>query len=373
MTLRDAPGGGELPPGFLDLPPAVYRDDPNWIPEDPAQVAGLFSSANPWFQQGSAHAFCVEGSCRAAAFRTRDLVVDGEPAAFFGYWDTVADADAERLVYDAVREWARAAGARRIYGPIDFSTALAYRIRIAGGDEMPVLGEPYNPPYYAERLEALGLSVHQRYLARFLDPGDVGARAALKVETLEGLKASGYRFELLTVDLWLEHAAELFEIANVVFAANFAFTPFSREEFDVLFDAAWAAKLHPELSLLVFGPEGDIAGFCLSYPHYAPLAVQAAEPERVRVKDLNYEQHGRLLAARGPETVVVKTGGTSPDHRRSGVAYAMITQICRNALDLEVAGMHAGAFKEDNFSRRMWEAGHRVETQHGLYAQDLAA
>ncbi|MGZ3407677.1 MAG: hypothetical protein ACXVAN_14605, partial [Polyangia bacterium] len=107
--------GAELPAGFLELPHQLYRDDPRWIPEEPDAVARAFSPANRWLQTGMAQPFCLPGRARAAAFFDPRCAIDGAPAAFFGYWESVGDLEADRALFARVVEWARARGAARLY------------------------------------------------------------------------------------------------------------------------------------------------------------------------------------------------------------------------------------------------------------------
>ncbi|MFL5884574.1 MAG: hypothetical protein ACJ77M_05850 [Thermoleophilaceae bacterium] len=371
MTVRDSAGGGELPEGFLDLPHEVYRDDPNWIPEDRDAVAMRFSASNTWFEYGEGHAFSVPRRTRAAAFRTRDLVVDGVPAAFFGYWESLGDQDADADVMDAVRAWAREHGAVRLFGPINFSTASDYRVRLwdaGGGDERPLIGEPYNPASYPAQLEALGFQVRYRFYTYVLDVDDIRKLHDDKRELLDEARARGYRFEPLTVERWLDCVHGIYDAANAAFQDNFAFVPFTREQFEAHFDASWAATLHPDASVIVYGPAGDVAGCFMIYPDYAPLAVQAAGDSRVPVTRLNFPEHGALL---DPLGVVFKTGAIHPDHRRANLAHAMTADAARRAREAGATTLYGGLIREDNPSGRVYKSGWTGQRWYALYAADV--
>lgn len=361
-----------LPDGFLELPAQVYGDDPNWVPEDREALAARFSERNPWFASGSARAFCIPGKARAAAFRANDLTVDGEPAAFFGYWESAGDDEANTQVMNAVREWARGAGARRLYGPIDFSTASDNRVRLwdEGGGERPLVDEPYNPPGYPAQLGALGLDVRYRYFRLVLDPEAMRALAADERGALAEAEAAGYRFDRLTPEVWFRRVPELYELANIAFADNFAFVPFTREQFEGHFNEAWAATLHPELSVVVWGPDGDVASCMLAYPDYSPLAVQGAGDARVPLKALNYGDHASLL---DPQQAYFKVGVVHPRHQRRAIAHAFMVEGARRALDLGVTAIQGGIIRDDNPSGRVWGRGTEwcERRWYALYAGDV--
>jgi hypothetical protein len=352
-----------LPHGFLELPGEVYRGDPNWIPESPDTVAALFSEHNPW--RGAKEAFCVRGKARAAGFRAPGLEVDGVPAAFFGYYESTGDGEAEARLFDDVRAWARTHGAQLLYGPINFTTAQPYRIRLSGPPDT-YLDEPYNPLSYADQLEALDFALCRSYVSHDMDPADIEVQAAEGREIRDQLSSEGYRFESLTPEIWSDRADELFDVGNAVFASNFAFTPLRREELGLYFSSAWAGRLHPELSLIVFDPADRVAAISLVYPHYAPLAAAGAGQRRVPVADLSYAEHGAALSE-----VLFKTGGVSQAHREAGVASAMAAEVSHRALRRGVTRMLIGPMREDNATRRVLRHGHRAERWYGLYATTL--
>lgn len=328
MRLHSAPVPGRLPDGFLGLPG----------PEDPGTTALAFSARNPWFATGRAHAFCVPGAARAAAFRPPGLEVDGVPAAFFGFWETNGFGAADRWVMDAVREWARGEGARLLLGPIDFSTAGRNRLRLDdGADRTPFAGEPVNPPGYPAALEALGLRVYRRYVTDDLAARDIAALATAGAPAVAEVEAAGYTIDAFGHEYWTTHADELFELCNAVFADNLAFTPLTRTQFDETVVRGLALRTDPELSVLARGPEGDVAGVILVYPHAAAQAV-------------------------------LRTGGVGAAHRRRRLALAMTGEVARRATERALDRLLVATMREDNASRRLFRTGHREQRWYALYA-----
>jgi hypothetical protein len=352
-----------LPEGFLELAPEIYDGDPYWIPEDAVITAVLFGDKGPW--QGRKRAFCVPGRARAAAFRAPDFEVDGTPAAFFGYYESTGDAAAVKLVMDGVCEWAREAGAHTLYGPVNFTTAQPYRFRLAG-PRNAYLDEPYNPQRYAEEVEALGFARVRSYASHDMNPDDVKAMADASEQHRAEIARKGYRFERLTPPVWAAHADELLPVGNAVFASNFAFRDMTREEFSTYFGDKWARKLNPELSLIVYGPEGDVAGVSFVYPHYAPLAAQGAGAGRVPASALNFEDHGRSNSE-----IVYKTAGVAPAHRRGGLGWAIVGETGHLAAAAGVTLLYMGPMREDNPSLNAVRGGWQEQRVYGLFAKQL--
>jgi hypothetical protein len=268
-------------------------------------------------------------------------------------------------IIEAVQNWARDHGAKRLYGPVNFTTALPYRFRLSGPPDA-YLDEPYNPPGYAERFEAVGFELVRSYASHDMDPEDVKALADNTAKARADVAEQGFRIESLTPERWLERSGEMLAVGNEVFASNFAFKPMSRAEFDAHFGEAWARRLHPELSLIAYDPDDRVAGVCFTYPHYAPLVAQGAGDARVPVGELNFAEHGAANTE-----IVYKTAGVSSKHRRRGLAWALTGEMAIRAGNAGVTMLYMGAIREDNPSLVAVRHGWRRQRVYGLYARDL--
>jgi GNAT superfamily N-acetyltransferase len=372
VVAQDAPAPAPAA-GFLELPGEVYRDDPAAIPEEPAEVAAAFSPRNPWFGAGGARTFCVPGRVRAAAFHRPGVVIDGEPAAFFGYFETLGDADAERELFAAVAAWATARGARRLFGPINFATALGYRVLLeAEPGATPFPGEPWTPRHYGARLEALGFELHQRYLTQVVSPAEMRAARDDRRPILAGLCQAGFRFESLGPALWLERLRDLHALCDVIFGANFAYTPMGFETFAAHAGARFAARFCPRTSVICFAPDGGVAGLFLVFPDWGPLVRRGAGAARVPLGAIDAGAHFDALGAHPPVTAVLKTVGVAPRYQQQGVFAALLVWLldrCEGTYDRYLGAL----IREDNASRRFFDPYATTKRWYGLYARRLDA
>jgi hypothetical protein len=297
-------------------------------------------------------------------------VVDGRPAAFFGYMESDDDGTALDTLLARAQDWARAEGAEMLYGPIDFDTVGRYRLRTSteGPDAVPFPGEPYGRACYPGLLQRAGFCVARSYVSQIslgaLRP-DEGKRAAA-----DALLASGYTIEPLDGAAWMALLPELHPLVNEIFADAFAYTPVSFARFSATHGAGLARRLCPHTSVVARAPGGELAGFLLVFPHYGPLAVQGAALRRVPASALSYEEHAPLLASAGERVGIVKTVGIVPAHRQRGLMDAMV-----------VATLGAGSRRYDrwlgalirsgNPSGRYGAARERMERGYSLYAKAL--
>lgn len=374
MDLLECEGTEGVPAGFLELPAQIYKDDPIWIPEDPQAVAAAFSPANAYFQGREARTFCVPGKARAAAFFDPGQRIRREAAAYFGYFESTGDEEANRAVMERVDAWARARGAKALYGPIQFNTIHSYRVRLRmepGG--LPFIGEPQNPPTYPAMLEALGLRVHRGYVTQLISLSQVVERMQVLSALRDSVRDKGYRFELVTPESWLPRLPRLYELADATFHQNFAYSRPSYESFAAAFGAAMLRIVCPVASTLVLDPAGDPVAFALAYPHYGALLLQARGAERVAVRDLDYQRHRPLLAAYPPRGIIAKTIGVHPAHRGKGLVEAiLIHSFDRILVEGPYDWWYAAMIREGNFSRSFFASMNAGERTYALYARRLS-
>jgi GNAT superfamily N-acetyltransferase len=366
ILTRDGPSG--VDDAFVELPAIVYRDDPDWIPEEASGVQRAFSTENDWFATGDAVTLCVPGVARLAVFRAHECCVDGHPAAFFGYWEEVGAPDAGGELFEAAKTWARAHGAERLYGPINFTTHGAYRLRLeAEPGARPFIGEPYNPTSYPARLESLGFAVARRYITQLNTAPLSAERIDLARRALVG---AGYTLSPLDGNRWRSLLPEIKPLTDAIFAQNFAFTHVSYESFAKGYGESVARRLCPRTSRLAYGPGGDLAGFALVYPDYAPLANQSEGARRVPASELSFAEHALELERRGERTGIVRTIGVAPAHRGRGLSHALGAAVV-SAGSAHYDRWMAALIREDNVSRRFGDTQPTVVRRYGLYVTDV--
>lgn len=371
MTWVERAIGEGLPPGFSELPARVYGDDPMWIPEDPAALLRSFSPDNPWFARGDSVLLAVPDEARLALFFQPDLRIEGRRAAFFGYWESARNPEADVPLFDRACAIAKARGAEDLYGPINFTTFGNYRLRLSsepGAWTFP--DEPYNPSYYPSILEASGFALDQTYLTQV---GTMEAGRMVrewKRPEQDKLLGRGYRVETLTHSMWMDALPELHGLIDHIFGANFAYSALSFESFAAKCGESFIRRACPHTSVMARGPEGDIAGFFLVYPHYGPLVTQAAGPERLSSSTLSYEEHAPRLAEQDWRGCVAKTVGVAPAHRGEGVMNGLTVGIFDRG-DGRYEHWLGAMIRKGNFSSNFAEGNTVGERWYGLYRRAL--
>ncbi len=370
MSVLTTRGVDGLHDGFLELPGQVYAEDPHWIPEEPEVVAAAFSAANPWFATNRCKVFCHPGSARLVLFHNPGLLVGGEATAFFGYWETQQEPGVDRQLFDLGRQWAREQGATVLFGPINFTTFGNYRLRLSVEDDLlPFPGEPYNPPGYTALLESLGFRPYERYLTQVADHKVIEVAIDIGRPLLKKLRAEGYRLELMDHAAWLENLDRFHELVDAIFGENFGYTPIPRAAFRTVLGQSFIRKACPKTSVIAHAPDGSVAGFFLTYPHYGSITVQGAK-DRVPVSQLDFTAHESRVTRRPESAIITKTVGVHPAHRNQGIFEALASLLIEHGMEL-YQDWFGALIREGNYSARFGDRFNLPKRHYALYRTRL--
>ncbi len=226
----------------------------------------LFSTANPFWQQGQAQVFSIGERTHVIGFLHPEFHVGGSPVAYFGYWKPIDDVALQGRLLSALERWASRAGATGLVGPIHFKTAFQYRLRTSDFGGAPFWGEPVNLPCAGDLLRSHGYEVCQKYGTDFIDNLDK-VRAEAEVRLPTALKRSlGLTIVPFSESLFYQHRHETLLLVNKVFAKNFAFTPLNEFDMSLFFGGVALKQVCRATSMFLFDGK-RLAGIWLNFPH----------------------------------------------------------------------------------------------------------
>jgi GNAT superfamily N-acetyltransferase len=259
---------------FIRVPWHVYEGDHLWVPPlIRERKAFLDPDRNPFFQHARVQLFLARQGRRTVA-RLAAVLNDtherfhGERAGFFGLFECLPDARAAAIaLLGAAEAWVRERGATFLRGPVNLSTnELECGLLVEGFGSAPVFGSSYNPPYYAELIEAAGLTKCKDLLAFYryyhppLPPRVLRAlEAADKLKSRPTVSIRSIRMRELGAE-----AARISAIYNEAWSDNWGFVPITEAEARHLAHQLKDAVL-PDLSLLA-EVDGEPIGCLVSIP-----------------------------------------------------------------------------------------------------------
>lgn len=345
---------------FLDVPFAVYRDDPNWVaPLLVERLHHLDRRKNPYFEHAEAQFFLAErhgmpvGRVSAQIDRLH-LERHNDDAGQFGFLEANDDPATFASILDAAARWLKERGMRRMRGPFSLSINDETGLLIDGFDRPPSVMMGHARPYYARHLEALGFEKAKDVIAYDYDATKPLPR--LMAAMVEKARRSG---DLEVRRLSKRHLDRdlriIMAIFNDAWSQNWGFVPLTEAE---------VAALGRHLKWLVAEDYVAIASW-----RGEPAAMAVSLPDINRaIRDL----HGRLLPfgwaklawrifARPPGAVRIPLMGVRKAHQGSAVgsalALSVIDQVRQAHLSRGTTRAELSWILEDNEAmRRIIEA-----------------
>ena len=256
---------------FIELPYALYREDPNWVPPLRQDQRGQFDPRrNPMLEHCDRELFLLwKGKSvvgRIAAF------VDTLAAEFwkdqiglFGYFECSRDTEAARLLLASARDWLQRRGMRVMRGPWTF-VSQEWGMVVEGFSPPPVVMAPYNPPFYNDHLTAFGLKKVKDLLCWAIS-AEEGYQIPARILNLTDAVQQRYGVRTRPLDLRrFDDEVKLIEqLSNASIIANWGYSPVTEAEV-----RQTARDLRPVIQpkAIIFAEDrnGRTVGFAIAIP-----------------------------------------------------------------------------------------------------------
>jgi len=224
---------------FVDLPWAIYADDPNWVPPLKTEVYALLTPGKNPFHEHAEHRYFLarrgdQVTGRISAHIDRLALAMpaeqgmGPGTGNFGLFEAM-DAESAAALIAAAEEWLRAQGMTRALGPISLSIWEEPGLLVQGFDHAPTVMMGHGRPAYRGWVEAAGytptktlntyeLDITQDFpplIQRIVQSGERNERIRIR-------KVDKSRFD--------EDAAVILAILNDAWGNNWGFVPVTDHE-----------------------------------------------------------------------------------------------------------------------------------------------
>ena len=308
---------------FERIPEILHGDDPVFVPPIPGEVAKL---------RGRGHVFHISGTLRTyVAFREGTPVgrvasivnrahneFHGDRTGFFGFF-SFTDASTAGPLLEQVRQDLSQQGLDLLRGPFNPTQNDECGLQIDGFGKRPYFGMPYNPPWYGDVYESLGLEKARDLLAYDLDPSlEEGFTVRLGGLAERVRKRLGITVRPIDMTRLHEEATLITRLFNESLADEWNFMPMTVEVAKT-FAKDLAGHLDPE-AILIAEAKGEPAGLSIALPDLnALLAETQRSPRWLRILRLLW-----LLKTRRCEAARWAVFGMLPQYRRKGGTLVLV-------------------------------------------------
>lgn len=223
---------------FIELPVALYKNEPNWIRPLDKDVKAVFDKEkNKTFKHGEISRWLLEDDKgavigRIAAFVNQKTAEkdNKQPTGGCGFFECINDQSAANVLFDQARDWLKERGMEAMDGPINFGDRDRWwGCLVDGFDIEPNYQCNYNFPYYQELFEGYGFEVYFKqftFIRNTFDP--FHPRIMQKAEILN--KDPDYHFEHLKLKNLAKYTEDFRLVYNKAWANHDGVAEMSKEQ-----------------------------------------------------------------------------------------------------------------------------------------------
>ena len=354
---------------FLKVSYGIYEGDPHWVAPLLMDLKKVFTDQNPLFGHARMGLWVARKGGRDAG-RIAGIVDDHfnktakEPAAFFGFYESIDDPEVSGRLFETVLDWARRQGLKSLQGPMNPTTNDECGLLIEGFDSPPVFMMTYNPRYYLAQMEGAGLRKAKDLLAFHIDlatlPMDRLSRIAAKVKE----RSPGLVFRPVLKKTLDQDIIKVKEVYNAAWGENWGFVPMTDAEVDFMAQRLKPLLMEGLIWLVEAGAEP--VGFLLALPDYN-AAIQPLRGRLLTPKLLGFLPYA--LGWKCPTRTRVLTLGVKDKYRSKGLESALLIEGLKVGFKAGVRESEASWILEDNLMMcRVIEAiGGRVYKKYRIY------
>ncbi len=359
---------------FVELPYRLHSTSGVWVP--PLRLERhlfLNRRVNPFFTHGDAQLFLARRDGRvvgriSAHYDDAFNAHHGNRWGMFGFVELEDDPEILPALLAAAEPWLVAHRCDHMVGPMDFTMNDESGVMIEGFDRIPMVRQPWHPPYYSARCEEAGLGKAMDLLMWELEISDrakilpVIFKLAGEVEPRHGIRLRKMSRRTLRKDM--DRFADVY---NAAWSDNWGFTPYSKKDLD-----AYALDMQlvfdPHWYMVAETAEGETAAIAITVPD---------------VNQVLAKMNGRLLPLgwwrflrKGKIIDRVRVGflGVKPEYQHTGVAAKMYVEHFDMAEATPQKWGEMGWILETNtnMNRAMEAMGGRVVRRYRMYERGLS-
>ena len=358
---------------FVGLPYRLHAGTP-WIPPLKLErYVYLSRLLNPFFKHGDAQYFLarrdgrVVGRISAQIDRHFNEFHDNR-WGLFGFLEFEDDQEIVDGLLTAAEGWLRERTRDRMVGPMDFVINEECGALIEGFELEPMIRQPWQPPYYRERLEAAGLVKAMDVFHWDLDVSDrqKNMRPILPKLAERSRDKYGITIRRMSFVHFRKELDEFAKVYNAAWSRNWGFVPYSKEDLDSL-ALDYRLVYNRDWFMIAENDRHETIAMAITIPDIN----QVYKKMRGRLLPLGWWYY--LRRKRIIDRMRVGFLGVLPEYQHTGVAAALYMEHFDTAARTGLIHGEAGWILETNTSmnRGLEAMGGRIAKRMRIYERLL--
>ena len=321
---------------FEQIPELLHGSNPYFLPPFPGSVSRIRKERHPFHGHGKIYPFIAMRNGKPIG-RIAGIVNEthnkyhADATGFFGFFDFVDGSDVAARLFETAEQAVARHGKQSMRGPYNPTQNDECGLLVEGFDRHPFVLMPYNPEYYVNVYDGLGLEKARDLFAFYIEDD---ATTVQRTERIVERVKRKTRIKIRGVDLSrLSRELEIIErLFNTTLVEEWSFMPTTRR--DLQFAARdLKAILDPDM-VLIAEREGEPVGFSLTIPNVNEFMVKAKRSRGLwRLLRLVW-----YLKTRRPTEARLAVLGVLPEFRNKGIAPVFYFESLRRGKQNYVGG-----------------------------------
>ncbi|MEG2172224.1 MAG: hypothetical protein RRY29_03050 [Desulfovibrionaceae bacterium] len=260
---------------FIELPWAIYRDFPLWVPPLKQQERTLLTPGkHPYWENAERELLLalrggkVIGRIAAIVDHNHNATAQ-ECCGAWGFFECYNDPEAAHALFDATRAWLQERGCTFLRGPLNPSTNYTCAMLVDGFDLPPAIMMPWNPPYYPELAESWHMRKEQDLFAYSFNKNAMKVAPEVRDQIDFFKNKNEFTYRVSSKSTLTDDIRTMLDIYQQSWADNWGFTPMPLAEAENHIKDL-KSVLDTDFFVLFFH-KGQPAGGMLALPDMNPL------------------------------------------------------------------------------------------------------
>ena len=279
ITIQEVTGKKQMN-AFLDLPYALYKNNPYNIPKlrfD--EAATLNPKKNPAFDFCEARYWLAyqDGKVvgRVAAIYNKKYVERWKNNYLrFGWIDFIEDINVAKALVSEVENWAKVLGCTAVHGPLGFTDLDYEGMLIEGFEERGTMATIYNYPYYPKFMEELGYGKAVDWVEYRIHVPKELPENILKIANLVERRFKLHVVPMKSTKDLKPYAKEVFQLVNETYAELYGVVELSQRQIDY-YVKMYFSMIRVDFITLIANEQNKLVGFGISMPSLSKALQKA--------------------------------------------------------------------------------------------------
>ena len=234
IELRELSSSKKVRKDFLDVVETIYAGDPNYIrPLDMMVGEQLDPKKNPFFEHAEMTGWVAYRDGKPVGRITAQidhghLERHKDSAGFFGFFDTIDDAEVAQRLLDEAAAWVKAKGMKTVRGPFSLNINEETGCLVEGFHSPPTVMMTYHRPYQGGLVERAGFTKAKDFYSWGYEVGKVPARAQKAYDEIAAMPEITSR--PIDTKHMLRDVKVVMDIFNDAWSENWGFVPLTESE-----------------------------------------------------------------------------------------------------------------------------------------------